>query len=294
MGNKFTIFFHRSAQRAPSLTEMSKSEQPVVALTIAGTDSGGSAGAAADLKTFAAHGVHGVFAVCLLTAQNSTGIAGLTQVDPDFVGLQIDVLSEDFVVAAHKTGLLYSIDVVDQVVDRSDQLGTRVVDPVLVRSSGEPLVGDDVLDRYRNDLVPSAALVTPNMAEAQLLSGCVVDSVDSAGLAAQRLVELGATAVVVTGVPDNEADVIADVLCTEEHIEVLRHDRVATPNLLGTGCSFSASCTAQLAKGASIPDAVMTARDYVVRGLQSAASWRLGAGQGPIDHMARWRNEQLP
>ncbi len=261
--------------------------QPPIAATIAGSDTGGAAGVAADLKSFAAHGVHGVYALTMLTAQNTTGISAVRPLDADFIGAQLDALIADYEIAATKTGLLFSEHAVHEVVARGDDLGALTVDPVLVRSSGAALVSAEVIDAYRNALIPIATVITPNVAEASLLSGVAVDSVDSAFAAADTVRGLGARAIVVTGVPDGAQ--MADVFVSDDHRIALRHDLVETRNLLGTGCSFAASITARLACGDRLVDAVRHGANYVHEGLESAAAWKLGAGQGPIDHFARFR-----
>lgn len=261
--------------------------QPPIVATIAGSDTGGAAGVAADLKSFAAHGVHGVYALTMLTAQNTTGISAVQPLGADFIAAQLDALLGDYEIAAAKTGLLFSEHAVAEVVARAHSLGALVVDPVLVRSSGAPLVEGAVVDAYRTALVPLATVITPNVAEAALLSGMSVDSVDNALVAARALCEQGAHAVVVTGVPDGSQ--MADVFVDGESQKVMRHDQVDTDNLLGTGCSFAASTAARLAHGDALVEAIEQARAYVHDGLRSAADWRLGAEQGPIDHMARFR-----
>jgi len=266
---------------------MFSGQQPPVVATIAGSDTGGAAGLAADLKSFAAFGVHGVYALTMLTAQNTTGISSVQVLDAAFIAAQLDALLADYDLAATKTGLLFSEQAVAEVVTRANALGSLVVDPVLVRSSGTPLVAPEVVQRYQKDLIPLADLITPNVAEASLLSGVEVDSVHTALIAANMLRERGAQAVVVTGV--SEGARMADVLVDGDGDTVLRHAAIDTPNVLGTGCSFSASVASNLALGNGLAVSVEAARDFVHAGVRSGAKWRLGAGQGPIDHMARFR-----
>ncbi len=259
------------------------SPTPPVALTIAGTDTGGSAGLAADLKTFARHGVHGVFALTVATAQNTTGITAVTPMAKEFVGEQIDAVTKDFNVKATKTGLLYSVDAIDVVVDRFDRLGPLVVDPVLVNSSGLPMLSGDVVAAYRESLIPKAAVITPNVAEASLLSGIDITDRPSAMDAAAALAEMG-PAVVITGLLEDRWAV--DILASDFGVEALEHKLVDTTNVLGTGCSLSASITASLASGLPFEGAVQAAASFVLAGLESATTWRLGEGRGPIDHFA--------
>ena len=262
---------------------------PPIALTVAGSDTGGAAGIAADLKSFSANGVHGVYALTLLTAQNSTGIHAASTVEPSMIAAQLDALTEDFEIAATKTGLLFSADAVSIVADRIDDLGALVIDPVLVRSNGSPLVDDAVVTATRDRLFPAATVISPNASETTLLTGIEIDSLDDAAKAAEALLETGCGAAVVTGVPDDQQpDMIVDVVARSGEPTLLaRHVRVDTPNLLGTGCSFSAAITAGLAKGFPVIDAINAAQGFVADGLRSAHTWRLCSGQGGIDHMAR-------
>lgn len=262
------------------------SETPSVALTIAGTDSGGSAGVAADLKSFAAQGVHGVFAVTVVTAQNSMGISAVEELPASMLAAQIDALASDFRIRATKTGLLFSVDSIEVVAERAEHLGPLVVDPVLVSSSGAPLFAQEVVDAYVRRLFPAAAIITPNVAEAALILGRQIESRESALASTKALLDLGPGAVLTTGLLD--AGKAVDVLATSDGAVLLEHDLVHTRNVLGTGCSLSASIAARLASGDSLEDAVSEARRYVLDGLRGSASWKLGSGQGPIDHFSRW------
>lgn len=259
------------------------SPTPPVALTIAGTDSGGGAGLAADLKTFARHGVHGVFALTVATAQNTTGITAVHPMPKEFVGEQIDAVTRDFNVKATKTGLLYSLDAIDEVVARSDDLGPLVVDPVLVNGQGVAMLSEDVTASYLDRLIPIASVLTPNVAEAALLSGIEISNRESAMQAAKALVEMG-PAVVITGLLEEHWAV--DIVADDNGVEALEHKHVDTTNVLGTGCSLSAAITASLASGLPFEGAVYSAASFVLAGLESATTWRLGEGRGPIDHFA--------
>lgn len=261
--------------------EMSTNSPPI-ACTIAGTDSGGNAGLGADLATFAAHRVHGVFAVTVVTAQNTTGIVGVETLDGAFVGSQLDALAADFAIGATKTGLLFSVPAIEAVAARVHTLGTMVIDPVLVTSNGVPMLADEVPQAYIDLLFPHADIITPNVAEAALLAGVQIDDEASAVDAGRRLQSMGPDVVVITGLllGDESIDTIVD----SDGERQSRRRRVPTDNVLGTGCSLSAATTALLASGWSIDDAIDAAAGYVHAGLQSGANWRLGAGRGPIDH----------
>ena len=261
--------------------EMSTNSPPI-ACTIAGTDSGGNAGLGADLATFAAHRVHGVFAVTVVTAQNTTGIVGVETLAGDVVGSQLDALAADFAIGATKTGLLFSVPAIEAVAGRVHTLGATVIDPVLVTSGGVPMLADEVPQAYIDLLFPHADVITPNVAEAALLTGVDIDDEASAIDAGRRLHAMGPGVVVITGLlrGDESIDTIIDST-GERHS---RRSRVPTDNVLGTGCSLSAATTALLASGWSIDDAIDAAAGYVHAGLQSGASWQLGSGRGPIDH----------
>jgi hydroxymethylpyrimidine/phosphomethylpyrimidine kinase len=266
--------------------ESASSATPVVAMTIAGSDSGGNAGLAADVKSFAAHGAHGVFAITVVTAQNTTGITSVEPVSTTMIEAQIDAVAADFRIGATKTGLLFSAPVVELVAARAAALGPLVVDPVLVSSAGTPLFDEAVMRAYVDRLFPVATVITPNAAEASLLTGIDVATCDAAQQAAMMLLEHGSSAVLVTGLLVDDRSV--DVLATEDGPIVLEQQLVRTKNVLGTGCSLSASIAARLAHGDDIFDAVEIGRGYVLDGLRASVTWQLGAGRGPIDHLSRW------
>lgn len=260
------------------------SPTPPVALTIAGSDTGGSAGLAADLKTFARHGVHGVFALTIATAQNTTGITSVHSLPGAFVGEQIDAVTRDFRVAATKTGLLYSADAVEAVVERIDSLGPLVVDPVLVNSAGTPMLSGDMVELYRERLLPAATVITPNVAEASLLSGVEITDRESAVVAAEVLRALGPASVVITGLLEERWAI--DIVAVDGEVYPMEHQRIDTKNVLGTGCSLSAAITSSLASGLPVEPSIGAAASFVLAGLESAVTWRLGEGRGPIDHFA--------
>lgn len=272
----------------PALSEIESSATatPPVALTVAGTDSGGSAGVAADVKSFAANGVHGVFAVTLVTAQNSLGIIEAEPVAPTLLAAQIDALTSDFSIAASKTGMLFTNEAVAVVAERAHQLGPLVVDPVLVSAAGTPLFDASMARSYVDQLFPRSTLITPNVAEAELLTGRVINTRRDLLEAASCLLDLGSSAALVTGFHDS--NVAVDVFAVDGQVTALEHDLIDTQNVLGTGCSLSATIAARLAWGDELGQAIDHARAYVLDGLRSGARWRLGSGRGPIDHLARW------
>ena len=262
---------------------------PVVALTIAGTDSAGGAGMHADLRTFAAHGVHGAAAVAALTAQNTVGISEVRLVDADFVVTQATTVLDDLDVRATKTGFLGSSATVRAVagIAAAGRLPALVVDPVLVRADGRRLFDRAVEEAYVEALLPHAVVATPNRAEAGLLVGRPLHTTGDMADAARELAARGATVVVVKGGDaEDEGDESVDLLATADgHVERLVLPRLATGNDHGSGCTFAAATAARLARGADVLDAVRGAKRYVHAALAGAASWRLGAGHGPLDQM---------
>jgi hydroxymethylpyrimidine/phosphomethylpyrimidine kinase len=245
-------------------------------LTIAGSDSGGGAGIQADLKAFAAAGVHGMSAVVALTAQNTVGVTAVHELPPDFVTAQLDAVFSDIGVDAAKTGMLFSRSVIDAVADYLEAHPVPlVVDPVMVASSGAKLLSDDAVDTLVARLFPLAVVVTPNLAEAQALCANLTQTKREL---AERLVELGAPAAIVTGGHGDPVDHLFD---GRDHVEipVARHDVAATH---GAGCTHSATLAALLARGlplaAAARGAAHAAADAVAHGLPE-----LGAGDGPVD-----------
>lgn len=256
---------------------------PAVALTVAGTDSGGAAGVAADLTTFAALGVHGACVVTAVTAQDTTGVHDIHPVPVATVEAQLDAVLGDLPVGAVKTGMLGSPDVVELVAHRLRGL-PLVVDPVLVASSGAVLGGADVVAACRQHLLPVATVVTPNADEARTLLGEAADP----ATAAAALARLG-PAVVLTG--GGGAATCTDWLAIPGEPPVpLTHPTVATTNDHGTGCTFSAALAAHLARGADLQVAVAAAGVFTAGQLELGRHWTLGRGRGPVAH-TRTRQE---
>ncbi|MFY1635925.1 bifunctional hydroxymethylpyrimidine kinase/phosphomethylpyrimidine kinase [Solwaraspora sp. WMMB335] len=268
---------------------------PVVAMTIAGSDSGGGAGIQADLKVFAALGVFGTCAITAVTAQNTCGVTGVHQVPARQVAAQIDAVRSDLTVRAVKTGMLGTARVAGAVaaLARAGRLPNLVVDPVLVSTSGHRLGVVGAVER----LLPYALVATPNRAEAAALLGRPVRSTAEMARAAVELVAAGPRYVVVTGgdpADDSTSDptgdvdptggVAVDVVGTADGTWTLPGQRLATSNTHGTGCSFSAAIVARLALGDDVPAALLFAKDYIARALVGARHWRLGGGHGPVDH----------
>jgi hydroxymethylpyrimidine/phosphomethylpyrimidine kinase len=260
-----------------------REKAPPIALTIAGSDSGGGAGIQADLKTFHAFGVFGTSALTAVTAQNTRGVRAVHAVPMAVVRAQIDAVAEDLPPAAVKTGMLATAELVEGVADalRAHRFPHYVLDPVMVASSGDRLLDAGAEGAVASLLVPLATLVTPNLPEAAILTGRPVADVEDMRRAARALVELGADAALVKGghLPTEEA---VDVLWDGNLERIWRRPRLETRSTHGTGCTLSAAVTAGLARGAPLGDAVDAALDWVARAIRGAPG--LGEGHGPVNH----------
>ena len=267
-----------------------------IALTIAGSDSGAGAGVQADVKTFAAHGVYGVTAVTAVTAQNSIGITRADPMPSDLVTAQLEAVMSDFGTHAAKTGMLANAAIVEAVAAAVQdlELPYLVVDPVIVSSSGDPLLDDEGVMALRTELLRCAHAVTPNIQEAEVLSGIPIRSEQDRREAARRIFGLGPAHVVITGghIPQTgqatwglASDAIVDLVYDGEVFTEYATERVPGRHTHGTGCAFSAALAAHLALGRSLQDAVPLAQTYVAGAIRHAP--RLGAGAGPMNHF--WR-----
>jgi hydroxymethylpyrimidine/phosphomethylpyrimidine kinase len=255
-----------------------------VALTIAGSDSGGGAGIQADLKSFHAFGVFGASALTAVTVQNTRGVSGVHPIPVDIVRAQIRAVAEDLHPAACKSGMLATAELVRAVAEsiREHRLPHFVLDPVMVASSGDRLLDEDAERTVADELVPLAALVTPNLDEAAILVGAPVDDVDGMRRAASALVEMGARAALLKGGHLRSSELV-DVLFDGEDWHEWRRPKLETRNTHGTGCTLSAAIAAGLAHGRPLTRAVEDALGYVSRAMQAAPG--LGGGHGPLNHM---------
>jgi hydroxymethylpyrimidine/phosphomethylpyrimidine kinase len=255
-----------------------------VALTIAGSDSGGGAGIQADLKTFAALGVHGTSAVTAITAQNTLGVTDILELPPALVAAQIDAVMLDIGAAAAKTGMLSSAEIIEVVAHAITHFDIRnlVVDPVMVAKGGARLLRDDAVDALRRRLLPLAAVVTPNLPEAEVLLGRPIRTLDERRQAARDLVALGARAAVVKGGHADDAQAIDHYFDGTELVE-LQSPRIATANTHGSGCVFSAAIAADLAKGSDSLAAVLLAKEFITSAIER--SLEVGRGHGPVNPM---------
>ncbi len=255
-----------------------------VALTIAGSDSSAGAGIQADLKTFHAIGAYGATAVTALTAQNTLGVHGIDEASPAIVAAQIDAVASDLGVDGAKTGMLANAAIVAAVADRVRrwEIGpVLVVDPVLVAKGGDRLLRDDALDTLLRDLLPLAAVLTPNVPEAEAILGrAIADDDEDVRAAARELRALGPRAVVVKG--GHRAGRARDVCFDGAAFERLDADRIATTSTHGTGCTFSAAIAARIALGDDVLDAVRYAKRFVTRAIERSRP--LGGGHGPLAH----------
>lgn len=264
--------------------------QPCV-LTIAGSDSSGSAGVQADLRTFAALGLHGASVISAVTAQNTVGVQGVQPVEADFVIQQLDSVLADLRVAAIKTGMLANAEVARAVARRlADVPGVPVVvDPVMIASSGPTLLANDAIAVYRTMLLHRATLLTPNLPEAaRLLGEPEAATLDAQTRQAQALVTLGCRAVLLKG-GHGHGDELVDILCEGHDLVHFRHARIATRNTRGTGCTLSAAIAARLSSGAALRDAVANGISYVQAALAAGATRDIGTGPGPVDQLFSWR-----
>jgi hydroxymethylpyrimidine/phosphomethylpyrimidine kinase len=254
-----------------------------IALTIAGSDSGGGAGIQADLKTFQQFGVYGTSVIVALTAQNTRGVRAVETVPEAMVAAQLTALAEDLAPHALKTGMLAEAALVRLVAKAIRENGWQplVVDPVMVASSGQRLLTTEAEDVIRESLVPLAALVTPNLDEAAVLTGRVVHDVPTMERAGETLVRFGAAAALVKG-GHLGGDTLTDVLVTPDGIRHFTRTRIPTGSTHGTGCTLSAAIAAGLALGRPLETAVADGLDFVNRAIARAPG--LGGGHGPLDH----------
>jgi hydroxymethylpyrimidine/phosphomethylpyrimidine kinase len=251
------------------------------ALTVAGSDSGGGAGIQADLKTFAALGVHGMSAITSITAQNTYSVTRVVDLDPEMVVEQIRVCVEDIGVDAVKTGMLHTTDIIRAVADELRKISApKVVDPVMVAKSGAPLLREDAIKTLIEELIPIADVVTPNAREAERLTGIPVKGLEDQKRAAKEIAELGARAVVVKG-GHIDGPMVRDVLYFNGDYIVLESERIQTKNTHGTGCTFASAIAAHLAHGTEIVQAVMKAKEFVTDAIRYGLD--LGKGSGPVN-----------
>jgi hydroxymethylpyrimidine/phosphomethylpyrimidine kinase len=258
-----------------------------IALTIAGSDSGGGAGIQADLKTFAACGVYGTSAVTAVTAQNTLGVTAWEPVSTELVIAQLEAVGDDLSPAAVKTGMLATAAIVEAVAAAiaALDLPNLVVDPVMIAKGGGRLLQEEAVAAIKTHLLKLAEVVTPNVPEAEVLTGMSIATLDDMRTAARRIRTLGPRVVVVKGGHLPQGDLVVDVVCTPDAEFDLTGRRLETRHTHGTGCTFAAAIAAHLALGQPVDEALRSARTYLEGAIEHAPG--LGAGHGPLNHF--WR-----
>ncbi len=253
-------------------------------LVVAGSDSGGGAGIQADIKTVTALGGYAATAITALTAQNSLGVNAIFPVPPDFVAEQMTAVLSDIGADAVKTGMLGDVAVVEAValcLDREAAGVPLVVDPVMVAKGGQALLADDALSALKNLLISKAAVVTPNLPEAEVLTDLVIGSLDAMEEAAWAILETGAQAVLLKG-GHLDGETVTDILVSAGGTEAFESPRLDTPHTHGTGCTLASSIATGLAQGLGVRRSVLRGRAYVFEAIRAAPG--LGAGHGPLNH----------
>ncbi len=254
-------------------------------MTIAGSDSGGGAGIQADLKTFSALGVYGASTLTAITAQNTVAVTAVHELPTDVIAAQIDAVITDIGVDAVKTGMLSSVAIVEVVAQELKRHGITnlVVDPVMVAKSGDALLRREAVDSLRTRLLPLAAVATPNIPEAETLTGREIVSDEDMRRAAEEIVAMGARAVVVKG--GHRDGPATDLYYDGSRFQEFSAPRFDTVNTHGTGCTFASAVAAGLAQGKDVIDAVAQAKEYVTGAIRN--SYPLGQGHGPVHHFYR-------
>jgi len=261
-----------------------------IAVTIAGSDSGGGAGIQADLKTFSALGVYGASVIAALTAQNTLGVTAIHDVPAEFVTAQIDAVFSDLAVNAVKIGMLSNPAVILAVAAGLDRYGQDKValDPVMVATSGDVLLREEAIETLVRELFPRAAVVTPNLREAaRILNGASAESEADMQRQAEAILELGARAVLIKGGHAGGTQ-SSDYLLSTKGGRWFRSQRIDTQNTHGTGCTLSAAIAAGLARDLDLESAVAAAKDYLTRAIEASGRLRIGRGHGPVHHFHEW------
>lgn len=261
------------------------------ALTIAGSDSGGGAGIQADIKTFQELDVFGMSAITAITAQNTLGVHGVYPLSTEAIVEQIEAIGTDLGVDAIKTGMLFSADIIQAVSECIIKFKWEniIVDPVMIAKGGASLLQDEAVHALKEYLLPLAMVVTPNIPEAEVLTDMRIHSIDDRVEAAKRLHQLGAKHVVLKGGHGNEEELV-DILYDGVNVSFFKGQRKSTKNTHGTGCTFAAAITAEMAKGQSVKHAVQTAKSFIQAAIED--DLKLGNGHGPTNHWAYQRRQR--
>ncbi|MBD0306426.1 MAG: bifunctional hydroxymethylpyrimidine kinase/phosphomethylpyrimidine kinase [Nitrospiraceae bacterium] len=252
-------------------------------LTIAGSDSGGGAGIQADLKAFAANGVYGMSAITAITAQNTEEVTDVFELPVPIIEAQIDAIFDDFDVAAVKTGMLSSPEIVTSVAKmlRPQKVVNLIVDPVMISKTGSSLLKTEAIEALKRDLVPLALVITPNIPEAAHLSGVPIKTLADARQAAKVIHKLGCKYVLIKG-GHLLAERGTDLLYDGRFFNVFKGEYIETPHTHGTGCTYASAIAAQLAKGKALPEAVQSAKTYITETIRHSLA--IGHGKGPTNH----------
>ncbi|WP_342469455.1 bifunctional hydroxymethylpyrimidine kinase/phosphomethylpyrimidine kinase [Ureibacillus sp. FSL K6-3587] len=256
-----------------------------IVMTIAGSDSGGGAGIQADLKTFQELKVFGTSVITALTAQNTLGVEGIYPTTPDFVELQMKAVFEDFDVKALKTGMLFSADIIQRIAKSlRDQEVQIVVDPVMIAKGGQALLQEDAVRAMKKELLPIANIVTPNIPEAETITGMNIQTAEEIREAAEKILQLGVDCVVMKGGHLDGPSAVDTVFFKDGSSFKMRSKRINTKHTHGTGCTFSAAITAHLGRGLSLKEAIIEAKKFVQGAIENPLN--IGHGHGPTNHFA--------
>ncbi|WP_342559461.1 bifunctional hydroxymethylpyrimidine kinase/phosphomethylpyrimidine kinase [Metasolibacillus sp. FSL K6-0083] len=262
-----------------------------IVMTIAGSDSSGGAGIQADLKTFQELGVYGTSAITALTAQNTLGVSDILAASPEFIVAQMNAIFEDLQVTAVKTGMLFSAEIIEAVaVELRKQSVQLVVDPVMIAKGGASLLQQEAIYALKTKLLPIATVLTPNIPEAEEITGITITTVADIEIAAKKILELGVQCVVMKGGHLEGEEAVDMVYFADGSFFAMSSERIDTPHTHGTGCTFSAALTAFLGKDYALRDAIIEAKHFI----QAAISHPLniGNGHGPTNHFA-YRKAQM-
>lgn len=252
-------------------------------LIIAGSDSGGGAGIQGDIKTVTCLGGYAATAITALTAQNTTGVYGIYDVPLDFIAQQVNLVLSDIGADAIKTGMLSNAGVIEVVADSlaAYRKIPLVLDPVMFAKGGAPLLQEDALETLKKRLIPMATVVTPNIPEAEFLAAMSIQNVSDMSCAAEKILSLGSTAVLIKG-GHLEGEKVQDLLVTNDDETLFEHARIASNNTHGTGCTLASAIATGLAQKFTLPNAIERAREYVKKAIENAP--QIGAGHGPLAH----------
>lgn len=252
-------------------------------LTIAGSDCSGGAGIQADIKTITANKMYAMSVITALTAQNTTGVSGVSDISPEFVKMQLDSVFTDIFPDAVKIGMVSNIEIIEVIVERLKYYGAKniVVDPVMVATSGSKLLKEEAIEAVKNTLIPIADIITPNVAEAEVLSGIKIESLEDMEKSAEVISNMLGGAVLVKG--GHIGDDASDLILSDGTLFWVDGKRVKNENTHGTGCTLSSAIACNLAEGFSVKESVINAKNYITGALEDGLN--LGKGSGPLNHM---------